>query len=532
MAYNGTIVGSPTFAAAKFSTGLTATSDSNYATTPAGLSTVMAALTDATFEMWIKTSSSSVAVAFTTAADSNWFIGITGADTLFDGFSGANAITATGISDGNFHHIASVVDSGVGTTYFDGVSIGTGSSDPNTLFTQAATLIIGRYSAGGVPWLGAIDEIAFWNFAKYTTNFTPPVSPYTGEESGLVALYHLNGNLTDSTVTVDNIIAPNDPGILYSPYNWHTTSGNTIAVNGGAYFRTIFEGTAVALETDTSDNTGYPTFWARIDYGTWTTYTLSAGDPEFVLAAGLDDRKHLLEVVVKDAATATFTTRWTLTDSVNFTGIKLDTGKALFAPTRRTKNVIIYGDSITEGVFTHGTGLNDGLASYGYALGQAIDAEIGLIGFAGQGVTVGFGNVPALPSSYNLIYSGQARTFSPAPDIVIYNEGTNDSTSITAGLVTVANGILAAAPSSKHLILVPFNGTHSSEITAAAASIGASATAQSTSGWFDPADSVDGTHPYDYSHVALIAPELIPVVQGLLNPSSGGSSSRPFIVIQ
>lgn len=529
-ANNASTTGSPTYAPAKFNDGLTAVSDANYLTTPAGLSTTMAAASSCTVDFWLKTSSTSAAAAITTAANASWWIGVLSSNTVFDGFSGANSVTATGVSNGSFHHLASVINAGSGTTYYDGVSVGTGTLDCNTLFTVASTLLIGRYSLAQVAWLGALDEIAFWNIAKYTSNFTPPSAPYVGDESGLVALYHLNGNALDSTTGPVNIIAPNDAGIIYSPYNWTASSSHAITINSGAYFRTIFDGTSIALETDTSGNTGYGTFSARIDSGTWVDHTLTAGNPEFILGAGLNDRKHLLEVVIKSAIGSTFSTRWTQTNAVNMTGLKIDNGKLLYAPLRRTKNILIYGDSITEGVYTHGVATVDAIASYGYALSRAADAEVGIVGFAGQGVTVGYGNVPALPSSYNLIYSGQARTFSPAPNIVIYNMGTNDSSSITAGLVTVANGILAAAPSSKHLILVPFDQSHIAQITAAASTIGSSATAQSTAGWWSTDDSPDGTHPYDYSHVGLIAPNLFPITAGILYPSSGGSG-RPFIVI-
>jgi hypothetical protein len=60
-----------------------------------------------------------------------------------------------------------------------------------------------------------------------------------------------------------------------------------------------------------------------------------------------------------------------------------------------------------------------------------------------------------LQDSYNYLWSGVARSFSsPAPDLVIYDEGTNDTSSITTGLTTVVEAILAAAPSSKHLIML------------------------------------------------------------------------------
>jgi len=86
----------------------------------------------------------------------------------------------------------------------------------------------------------------------------------------------------------------------------------------------------------------------------------------------------------------------------------------------------------------------------------------------------------------------------------------------------VINAIRTSAPNSTHLILVPFNQTHISDIEAAVTAIGsANVTYQGTSGWFNTADSVDGVHPYNYSSVYFIAPKLFPVVESVLYPATG-----------
>jgi hypothetical protein len=43
-----------------------------------------------------------------------------------------------------------------------------------------------------------VDEVAIFEGARYTANFTPPVAAYVGNESKLVSLYHLDGNLLNS----------------------------------------------------------------------------------------------------------------------------------------------------------------------------------------------------------------------------------------------------------------------------------------------------------------------------------------------
>jgi len=54
-------------------------------------------------------------------------------------------------------------------------------------------------------WTGSIDELSIWNYAKWTSTFTPPSGPYTGSEAGLVSLYHLDGYLGDSYATATSI---------------------------------------------------------------------------------------------------------------------------------------------------------------------------------------------------------------------------------------------------------------------------------------------------------------------------------------
>ena len=43
---------------------------------------------------------------------------------------------------------------------------------------------------------GAVDEVAVWKAVQYTGTFTPPSSAYVGTEANLIALYHLDGNMT------------------------------------------------------------------------------------------------------------------------------------------------------------------------------------------------------------------------------------------------------------------------------------------------------------------------------------------------
>jgi hypothetical protein len=327
----------------------------------------------------------------------------------------------------------------------------------------------------------------------------------------------------------------NDPAILYSPYNWAVGATQAKTINAGAYLKVIFSGTSCRLTTDThGDATPYSQFLVRVDGGPFQKYILSSGDPTFTLAAGRANRPHLLELVIK--STTETVDRWNRqATAVEFTGILLDAGATVRAPSRKPYNILIFGDSITEGVRVEGyvgiaddTDRNDATRDYAWLLSQELPAEVGVVGFGATGLTTGgSGNVPSLPQSYRFLWSGQARSFAPAPDVVVYNEGTNDRLPISAAFGTMIGYIQTVAPHCRQLLLCPFNGSHASEIRAAVTHASNSRVVyRDTAGFWEKADSSDGLHPYDYAHIGLIAPKVAALVSPLLGAVSatGGKS--------
>ncbi len=114
-----------------------------------------------------------------------------------------SAITA---ADGAWHHLAYTSTGAGGTAYFfvDGVLIGTVATGTGT-GQNAGTDSLGfmqfaNSGVGAFPWAGEIDEVTIWGAAKYTANFTPPAVAYTGAETNLIGLWHLDSNGTNSTV--------------------------------------------------------------------------------------------------------------------------------------------------------------------------------------------------------------------------------------------------------------------------------------------------------------------------------------------
>ena len=321
----------------------------------------------------------------------------------------------------------------------------------------------------------------------------------------------------------------NNTAILYSPFNWAVTSQGAKTINSGAYFKVFFSGTSCRLMTDTTANVvgPFPQINVRIDGGTFTQYTLAPDSPAIIAASGRNNHKHLLEVIVK--STSEQVNRWTKQQNgVTFTGLQVESGTTLTAAARKPFNALIYGDGITEGILVNPniglkgslkeTDRNDATQDYSWVLSQTLPIEVGVVGFGGTGITKsGSGGVPPLSTSYQFLWAGQQRSFfNPAPDLIIYNEGTHDQQDITSTLTTIVKAHKTLAPKAKQLLLRPFNGAHASEIKAVADKAG-NVTYGDTTGFLDPASDLDeGLYPWGATHVGILAPRLAKLIMPLL----------------
>ena len=410
-----------------------------------------------------------------------------------------------------------------GTTfYIDGVAI---TNSPTTATAGAANfthaLQIRTMDSSTVlnayPWSGAVDEVAVWSVRRYTgtTTIARPTAAYVGTEPGLVAVYHL-----DTAPAATPTVFPNNAGFLYSPYSWLVGATAAKSINPGASVRTVFSGTTCTLFFDLTNLLApLPQLKYRVDNGPWVRSEVAAS---IVLTLDTTSRTwpaHLLEIVFV-AATET-QARWTTqTTALQFLGIAVDGGAVLTLPGRAARNVLMLGDSITEGVrtlrataaSTKDTDRNDASLGYAFAQGQYTNAEVGVIGFGATGLTVaGSGGVPVLGSSWKFLWAGQARDFSTPPNLIVVNIGTNDgTTSITASYTALLNDILATLPAVKVIALQPFNQVQGAGIQSAvtACSDPTRVSYQASAGYWLPADSSDNLHPYGYAHIAYIAPKL------------------------
>lgn len=542
--------------------------------------------------------------------------------------------TSTGsAADGAWHHAAISATASGFSCYLDGALVGTSTSAPGGLTFQptgnppGALGYLGIGNHGGSQQFkfgGEVDEAAVWSTNHYPAAFTRPTAAYSGNEAGLLALWHLDGNGTDSlstatisapavsglatggmstvsgtfaggaptglfqtldgtsspvanpTITTTSgggstaggtwnyslatpaagshaiqvngtgpypstgtstgfttaasqavTILPSDPAIIYSPYTWAT--GKTI--NPGAYFRFAFTGGSIALNFDLSGQSApLPQLWISIDGGPPQQFTLTATVAPTMPSTTGGWPRHLIEVVVK--STSNFVSRWSpQAAAVVLTSVTLANGAVVGKPSALSRNVLVFGDSITEGYHTVATGDTDGSdASLGwaYALRHLLGAEVGVVGFGGTGLlSSGQGAVPPVGQSFTQLWSGAARSFNPAPNLIVVNEGENDkaaaSTAFQAAFQAFLTALLRTVPICPVAVLRPFSGAQAAAIQAAVQAIGSSRLRYiDTTGLFDTTLSTDGQHPLGVANLSGIGPGLA----GMMTPLLGGMVNR------
>jgi hypothetical protein len=149
-----------------------------------------------------------------------------------------------------------------------------------------------------------------------------------------------------------------DAAILFSPYNWDVSPQGAKTINPGAYFRVAFTGASAQLNTSCNPTVSISSqFWTRVDGGPLQQHTCQGSGGIFNASLGPPfsaSGNHLLEVIIK--STTETDDRWNeQKTAITFNSIILGgAATSVRAPNRKPFNVLIYGDSITEGVRTLG----------------------------------------------------------------------------------------------------------------------------------------------------------------------------------
>jgi hypothetical protein len=494
-----------------------------------------------TVEAWVETTSSGSVKVWAGNHEVAWFVGMTAAGlATASSCSGVSVTSSTAINNGVLHHIALVMTSGALALWVDGVLVGSAaaSTAPVSGNTSSQMAVGGYGSLSTFDWSGAIDEVRISNMARYSAPFTPPSAAFT-TDANTIALWHLDGNGIDSS-PMSMTYAPNDARIAYSPYNWDVQAARALAINPGAYFKTLITGSpsAVTLTFDMTNATvPYPQVAYRFDGQGWTRSSMGASMTLGIPTNTSGSVKHELEVVL--SATSKVMNRWNNPQlaAIYFTGLQfMSSAGSLVAPALKPYNIICFGDSITEGTYTLGgqvdVNSDDGSLGWAFRLGENLGAEVGVVGFGNQGFqSLGAGNVPFVQNSYNLIAAGITRTFSPAPDVIVINEGTNDGVvNVQTQMTTLLNGLITACPTSEIIVLRPFNGTSQAanwQAAIAACTTPSAVAYIDTTGFLAASDTQGGLHPYAAVNLSSLSPRVAQAVRPYLPPqkrfvNSGG----------
>lgn len=367
------------------------------------------------------------------------------------------------------------------------------------------------------------------NYAGSSDKFS--AAALTGETAGFALSASAQWNIHAMTFKLASsetavTIGRNDASLYYSPYTWDDDGTAKIANSNGSYLRFNFTGTSLAINiVALSGLSVYPTFRVYVDNQPAVDVTPTSGQTALTIATGLSAGTHSARVVLKGMP---LNGRWDLTAALKLTSLTLDAGASVSAYTPRSKRMIAYGDSISEGERVLSTAAppsgSDGTKAIWPSVAEALDAELGQLGYGSVGYEVsGAGSVPSFLSGWSTFNSG-ARSrlsgglFTPAPDYIFEMHGTNGTTT-QADVATMIANFRAAAPSAFIFIVVPPGGFAKTVKTAAvnaAISGGDSkvklidlSVAEYASGLssFGAAteQGPDGLHPYERSNMRLAA---------------------------
>ncbi len=268
-----------------------------------------------------------------------------------------------------------------------------------------------------------------------------------------------------SRAHADTIISPTNTNIQYTgrfslsnpsrpEFGW---SGSSIIAN--------FEGTSLSARFD-DDGDNY--LYYRIDDGDPVELNLSSSASDYLLASGLSDGQHKIEIGKKSEGTY---------GEVKFLNFRLDNGKTLTAPPPRPpRKLIFFGDSNQAGYSAEeicdcgGSENEDSYYTYPAITSRMLDAEFQNV--SASGITISHSwNIRNI---WNKTYYGNGSgptwdSSGDAPDAVIINLGANDlyasqsKSQIKNGWKNFISNELRGAYPNTHIVLANSYGWDSNE---------------------------------------------------------------------
>lgn len=301
------------------------------------------------------------------------------------------------------------------------------------------------------------------------------------------------GNITYTASTGPVTVPVTNTNLYFSPYNWYSDGAGAMQSNNahaastfawtnarGAYLKfkaAVGASGSIKLNVDTSSlqtilASACPRITWSIEHGAYQEQLLaySASPSQIVLASGLAAGTYDVFLAFKSVYILNEGDDWTTPlNKVHVTGVELSAGGSLSTPNIKPNTIILFGDSITEGDLSTGQARSatsqNTVITYGFALAEALNSEIGIIGK--YATNWGF-----FAGSWSYYANGKSRlisgALSPSPTWVISMYGENDNSPFQSTIDSTLAALAAAAPSSVIVLGVPFSGRARSYYYAAA----------------------------------------------------------------
>jgi hypothetical protein len=129
-------------------------------------------------------------------------------------YTGGTITLSSAITTATWQHIAIVYTAASGKVevFKNGVSGGSNSTFPTSIFDSTETFALGRDWTYGQYYDGLIDEVRVWASARTGANILADYqTQLTGSETNLKAYWKLDNAYTDSTANANTLTAVNTP---------------------------------------------------------------------------------------------------------------------------------------------------------------------------------------------------------------------------------------------------------------------------------------------------------------------------------
>jgi len=226
------------------------------------------------------------------------------------------------------------------------------------------------------------------------------------------------------------IITADNPNFQYTGRIDFTIPSKPVIYWAGSYIKANFEGSFLVINLDDEKGESYYNVFIDNDYENPFVIDCRAGNQIYLISTTLSDTAHSLEIFRRTEADS---------GPTKFLGIYLNDGKSLLPPpTRPSRKILFYGDSITCGLGNEAPDNDDlgdkseenNFLAYGAIASRILEADYMCISKSGIGLMISWFPI-IMPDYYNRLNPDDANSFwnfnEFVPDVVVINILQNDS---------------------------------------------------------------------------------------------------------